>query len=211
MLNSGSDQSGRFNSAYGETPPAWDVGEAQPALLALFDELPPAGPALDVGCGTGETVFALARRGLDVLGIDLAENAIAQAESKAAALPDEVRTHVQFQVSDALHPSALGRTFMTVVDSGFFHVFGPAEREQFVNELAATLPVGGRYYVLGFGFDSPLPMAPKKVTEDEIRERFAPERGWKILALRPAQFKIRRGPGLVLAVAACVERNLAAE
>jgi 2-polyprenyl-3-methyl-5-hydroxy-6-metoxy-1,4-benzoquinol methylase len=56
-----------FNAAYRETPP-WEAGKAQPALLALFDAFPPAGPALDLGCGTGEPSPALARRGLAVLG-----------------------------------------------------------------------------------------------------------------------------------------------
>jgi len=49
-----------FDAAYQETPP-WDIGAGQPALLALFDEFPPAGPALDVGCGAGALVFALRR------------------------------------------------------------------------------------------------------------------------------------------------------
>jgi hypothetical protein len=61
-----------FDSAYGETPP-WDIGAAQPDLIALFNEYPPAGPVLDLGCGTGDLALALARRGLTVLGIDLAE------------------------------------------------------------------------------------------------------------------------------------------
>ena len=33
---------GFFDAAYRETPP-WEVGKPQPALLALFDEVPPAG------------------------------------------------------------------------------------------------------------------------------------------------------------------------
>ena len=42
-----------FGSAYGETPP-WDIGEAQPDLIALFNEYPAASPVLDLGCGTGD-------------------------------------------------------------------------------------------------------------------------------------------------------------
>ena len=33
-----------FDSAYGETPP-WDIGAAQPDLIALFNEYPPAAPS----------------------------------------------------------------------------------------------------------------------------------------------------------------------
>src|SRR5262245_1213642 len=92
-----------FDSAYGETPP-WDIGEAQPDLIALFNEYPPAGPVLDLGCGTGDLALALARRGLTVLGIDLAEAAIHQARAKAAAVADVGRL-TEFRVGDALHPA----------------------------------------------------------------------------------------------------------
>jgi hypothetical protein len=67
-----------FDLAYRETPP-WDVGETQPALIALLDEYPPAGPILDVrtrrgrfaraSCGhcslpsTGGACWRCARRG----------------------------------------------------------------------------------------------------------------------------------------------------
>src|SRR5262249_20917536 len=92
-----------FDSAYGETPP-WDIGEAQPDLIALFNEYPPASPVLDLGCGTGDLAIAWARRGLPVLGIDLAEAAIHQARAKAAAVPDVGRL-TEFRVGDALHPA----------------------------------------------------------------------------------------------------------
>ena len=85
MGNSDPGQSSEFfDAAYRERPP-WDVGEPQPALMALLDEYLPTGPVLDVGCGTGELALALAQRGLTVLGVDLAEAAIAQARAKATA------------------------------------------------------------------------------------------------------------------------------
>ena len=195
-----------LNSTYRETPP-WDVGEPQPALIALLDGYPPAGPVLDVGCGTGELALALAQRGLAVLGVDLAEAAIAQARAKAAAAVPEVGRLVEFRVGDALHPTLFPGPFGAVVDSGFFHLFGPLEREHFVHELAATLTTGGRYYLLGFAFDSPMPNAPRQVRDDELRALFAPEHGWRVLALHPVRFLIRSARGNdVPAVAVCVER-----
>jgi 2-polyprenyl-3-methyl-5-hydroxy-6-metoxy-1,4-benzoquinol methylase len=84
MSNSDPGQSGEFfDAAYRERLP-WDVGEPQPALVVLLDEYPPTGPVLDVGCGTGDLALFLTERGLSVLGVDLAEAAIAQARAKAA-------------------------------------------------------------------------------------------------------------------------------
>lgn len=193
---------GFFDSIYRETPP-WEVGKAQPALAELLDAYPPAGPALDIGCGTGDLAIELARRGLDVLGIDVVEAAIAQARDKAAALPPGA-ARAEFRVTDALRPSLLGQRFATVTDSGFYHIFESDQRDGLVDELAATLVPGGRYYLLGFATEFPMPNTPRLVSEDELRARFTAETGWRILALRPAEFQSRIAP--VPAVAACIER-----
>jgi SAM-dependent methyltransferase len=202
-ISDSSGSSGFFDAAYGARAP-WDVGAPQPDLIALVDEYPPTGPVLEVGCGTGDLALAIAGRGLIVLGVDRAEAAIAQARAKAAAAGPEIGRLAEFRVGDALHPSQFQGPFGSVVDSGFFHLWGPAERESFVDDLASALANGGRYYLLGFGFDSPYPNAPKRVRESEVRERFALERGWRILALRSARFVTVGGD--VPAVAACVQR-----
>ena len=197
---------GFFSEAYGERPP-WDIGEPQPAMLALLDAHPPVGPVLDVGCGTGDLAIAIASRGLQVLGLDLTPAAIEQARTRVASLAPDATPLVEFRVGDALRPSLLGRQFGAVVDSGFFHLFGPHERENFARELAAALADRGRYYLLGFTIDSPVPNAPRQVSEDELRALFSPERGWHTLVLHPASFVTRSTRGEVPAVAACFERS----
>lgn len=197
-----------FDSVYRETPP-WDIAAAQPAILALLDEHPPEGPALDVGCGSGDHAVALAERGVQVLGVDVVEAAIAQARSRADALPPEAARLLEFQVGDALHPTLLQRRFGAVVDSGFFHLFEQDERDRFAHELAATLLPGGRYYLLAFAVEFPIANTPRLVSEDEVRARFTAEAGWRILTVRPAQFESRIAP--VPAVAACIERLSAAD
>ena len=207
MAKSASDESNKFfDSAYQVRPP-WDIGAPQPAMLALLDEFPPTGPVLDVGCGTGDLTLALAERGLTVLGVDRAEAAIAQARARAATLVPNVARLVEFRVGDALHPAQFPGPFGAVVDSGLYHQFGAPERDRFAHDLAAALAPSGRYYLLGFAFDSRIPNAPRQVTESEVRARFTPEHGWRILALRPARFVIRSARGNdVPAVAACVKR-----
>jgi len=197
-----------FDSVYRETPP-WDTGDAQPDMMALLDEHPAAGPVLDVGCGSGDLALALARRGLRVLGVDVVEAAIEQARAKAAAAPPEVARFLEFQVGDALRPTSLGRQFGAVTDSGFFHVFEPEQRDRLVEEIAATLLPGGRYYLLEFAVEFPMANTPLRVTEDELRARFTAEKGWKILTMRPAQFHSRFAP--VPSIAACIERIAAGD
>lgn len=194
---------GFFHSVYRETPP-WDIGAAQPDLLALLDAHPAEGPVLDAGCGSGDHAVALARRGLQVLGMDVVQAPVEQARAKAAALPPDVAARLEFQVGDALRPTRLGRTFGAVVDSGFYHVFGQEDRDRLADEVAAVLRPGGRYYLLEFAVEFPMPNTPRKVSEDELRARFSPEKGWRVLAVRPAQFQSRIAP--VPALAACIER-----
>jgi len=192
-----------FNLVYSGTA-LWDVGKPQPDLMTLLDEHPPTGPVLDVGCGTGEHVIAIAPRGLAVLGVDFVERAIHQARVKAAKTPPDLETLMAFRVGNALQPSQLPGPFGAVVDCGFFHLFGPVERERFAQELTVTLFAGGRYYLLGFAIEVLHPNAPRQVREEELRASFARERGWRMLALRSARLVTTRGD--IPAIAASVER-----
>jgi SAM-dependent methyltransferase len=193
-----------FESIYEGVAP-WDVGEAQPALTELFSALPPKGPVLDVGCGPGDLAIALARLDLAVLGVDFAESAIALAREKVASLPADVAHRLGFRVGDALRPSAFGRDFGAVVDSGFLHLFDLEERDVFAVELANALRPGGRYYLLAFAVTFPVPHSPREVSVDELRSRFSAEQGWLVRDCRQAEFQSRVGP--VPAIRACIERE----
>ena len=134
MSRFGHDPRDYFDSAYREPAP-WDLGGPQPALYELLAEHPPAGPILDVGCGTGNLSIALARDGATVLGVDLPAAAIEQARAKLAALPPDVVDRIEFRVADAFQLARLDRQFGAVVDSGFFHLFTRDDGDRFVREL----------------------------------------------------------------------------
>jgi cyclopropane fatty-acyl-phospholipid synthase-like methyltransferase len=173
-------------------------------MSALLAAHPPTSPVLDVGCGSGDLAIALAQRGLQTLGIDFVDAAIAHARAKARALPPELARLLDFQVADALQPSLLQRKFGAVVDSGFYHLFDSDQCDRYVDDLASTLVAGGRYYLLAFAITFPIPNSPRDVSEEEVRSRFTAERGWRVLECRPAEFLSRIAP--VPAISACIER-----
>ncbi|NJN16228.1 MAG: class I SAM-dependent methyltransferase [Oscillochloris sp.] len=204
MSRFGSDPQAFFDAVYRNTPP-WDIGGPQPALDALFDSYPPEAPILDVGCGSGDLAIGLAQRGHTVLGIDIVAAAIEAAQQKAAALPEAIADRVSFQVADALQPSQLQRRFGAVVDSGFLHLFNPQQGDRFLDEVAATLEPGGRYYLLAFAVEFDIPNVPRRISTAEVQARFTAERGWRILTVHEAAFHNR--VAVTPATCACVERQ----
>jgi SAM-dependent methyltransferase len=69
---------------------------------------------LDAGCGTGENALHVASLGLPVLGVDVAETALAMARAKAGDRGIEA----EFAAADAFRLERLERTFETVLDCG---------------------------------------------------------------------------------------------
>ena len=196
-----------LNANYQGNAP-WNIGKPQPALVKLFDKYPLKGPVLDAGCGAGDLAIAIANRGYPVLGMDLSDKAIDICKNKMNSLKPEVKNLLEFHVGDALKPSLLNRQFGSIVDSGFYHLFGQVEREQLSGEFFNSLVKGGRYYLLGFAIEPPLPNAPKQVTQMEIEKRFSRENGWQILEMGQAEFLTALPPprGKIPAVCACIEK-----
>jgi SAM-dependent methyltransferase len=188
----------------GEAP--WDIGAAQPDLMDLIDAFPPVGRVVDLGCGTGDLVIALADRGYDVLGVDFDEAAIEEARWRLQVEPPELRARVELRVGDALHPSPFATDFGSAVDSGFYHLFDAETRGYLAHDLSRALPAGGRYYLLGFAIAIPASDAPKQITAEELERFFSNDEGWSILELRPAAFRTR-GYGNIPSVAFCAERK----
>jgi cyclopropane fatty-acyl-phospholipid synthase-like methyltransferase len=176
-----------FDSAYTGTPP-WDIGRPQKEFVELARRGEITGSVLDIGCGTGEDALFFAGEGHEVWGIDSSPLAIQKAKEKAASreLP------VQFLVLSALELIRLARKFDTVTDSGLFHTLSDEDRPLFVDNLAAVLPHGGKYFMLCFSDLEPGGFGPRRVTQEEIRESF--RHGWTIRYIRPAAFESTTRP-----------------
>ncbi|APR80337.1 Methyltransferase [Minicystis rosea] len=171
-----------FVNAYASVPPPWEIGRAQSALVAVFDEIALTGSVLDLGCGTGENVLELARRGLDAWGLDTTPAAIATAEKRCT----ERGLRATFVVGDALEASALGRTFDTVLDCGLFHVIAEEDRRRYLEELPRVVPVGGRFLMLGFASNNTF-QGPRGYSPDELRAYLG--EAWREVFIRGTTFE----------------------
>jgi SAM-dependent methyltransferase len=196
-----------INFNFQENAP-WNIGKPQPILIKLFEKYSLTGPVLDIGCGAGDLSISIANLGFQVLGIDISENAIEICKNKITSLKPEVKSLLDFRICDAFKLTQLNKKFGSIVDSGFYHLFDQNIRDELADELFNSLILGGRYYLIGFAINSPIPGAPKQVTQDEIRKRFRPEKDWKILNLEMTEFITVFAPprDRIPAVCACIEK-----
>src|SRR5258708_39254683 len=98
-----------WDASYHAGAAPWYIGQPQPAIVRLASEGGFAGVVLDAGCGTGENALHVASLGLSVLGVDVAETALAIALEKA----DDRGIEVEFAAADAFQLERLGRRFET--------------------------------------------------------------------------------------------------
>jgi SAM-dependent methyltransferase len=175
-----------WDASYDDGPAPWDIGAPQPAVVRMASEGRFAGTVLDAGCGTGDNALHVASLGLSVLGVDVAETALAIARAKA----DDRRIAVEFAAADAFQLELLGRSFETVLDCGLFHSFDADERPAYVTSLAEVTERDGTLYVLCFSDDGPDP-GPHPVSEDELRAAFLPHSGWQVATIQPDRLSTR--------------------
>jgi SAM-dependent methyltransferase len=175
-----------WDASYRDGPAPWDIGRPQPAVVRVGAAGGFAGAVLDAGCGTGENTLHVAALGLPVLGVDVAEAALAVAREKAR----ERGIEAEFAAADALELERLGRRFDTVLDVGLFHTFDRDERPRYVAGLASVTEPGGTLYVLCFSDDGPDP-GPHPVSEDELRAAFGAGGGWGVAAVEPDRIQTR--------------------
>jgi SAM-dependent methyltransferase len=151
----------------------------------------PAGSALDLGCGTGDSSIYLAEHGWKVTGVDFVPKALEKARAKVGAAD----ASVNFVQADVTHLSqaGIGADFQLIVDNGCLHNMSGDDRDAYVREVSAvaapdarllivTFVPGGRFGVPG-------------IDPAEMERRFAP--GWTQLSAGHEQdldeARLRRG------------------
>jgi len=179
--------SGRpWDASYQPGPAPWDIGAPQPAVARLVSEGGFTGTVLDAGCGTGENTLRVASLGLSVLGVDVAETALAIARAKA----QDRGIEVEFVAADAFQLKRLGRKFDTVLDCGLFHTFDGDERPRYAASLASVSERDATLYVLCFSDEGP-DTGPHPISKDELRAAFNASTGWNVVTVEPDRLETR--------------------
>jgi len=168
-----------WNASYlNDAPAPWDIDHPQPVIVRLASHGAFTGSVLDAGCGTGENALHVASLGLAVLGVDIAETALAIAREKAK----DRGIDAEFALADAFQLARLRRTFETVMDCGLFHTFDADERPRYVASLFSVTEPGAMLYVLCFSDAAP-DTVPHPISQSELRAAFNPTTGWQIAAI----------------------------
>jgi ubiquinone/menaquinone biosynthesis C-methylase UbiE len=124
---------------------------------------PAPGRALDLGTGTGQGAFAIARRfpGARVVGVDLAERMLAEAERKT---PPELGARVIFERGDA---SKLP------YPDGSFDLVAHANMIPFFDELERVVAPGGQVlFAFSVGASTPIYVASERLHAELERRGF---------------------------------------
>jgi SAM-dependent methyltransferase len=113
-----------------------ESGEALVASLGITKGL----KVLDLGCGDGTTALPAARRGADVLGVDIARNLVEAGNRRASA---EGLTNCRFQEGDASNLQGVPDRSFDLVVSIFGAMFAPRPFDVAKEMVRVTRP-GGR-------------------------------------------------------------------
>jgi 2-polyprenyl-3-methyl-5-hydroxy-6-metoxy-1,4-benzoquinol methylase len=125
------------------------------------------GRALDVGTGPGTQAIALAERGFETTGTDLAEAAV----ERARALAGSKGVAVRFVRDDVLD-SRLEGPFDVAFDRGCFHVLPPDRRPTYVETVRRLVAPGGFLFLKCFSAKQPGDVGPYRFTPADVERTF---------------------------------------
>lgn len=160
----------RWDSAYRrDGRPGWDTGRVSSNLQKVVEAgtIAPC-RAVVLGCGTGTNAIFLAKRGFDVVGIDVAPTALKLAEEKA----EKAGVKVRWLLADVTAPPELER-FDFVFDRGCYHGVRRQNAAGYVRSLVGLARPGARVLILAGNANEERHYGPPRVKEEEIREDFS--------------------------------------
>jgi SAM-dependent methyltransferase len=136
----------------------------------------PAGAALELGCGTGDTSIYLAKQGWQVTAVDFVPTALDKARTKAHV----ESVDVNFMHADVRHLRQAGITgpVRLIVDNGCLHNMNDDDRDAYVREVSAVAAPDARLLIVAF-----VPggrFGVRGVDPTEMEPRFAS--GWTLVS-----------------------------
>ncbi|MFC4077764.1 class I SAM-dependent methyltransferase [Salinithrix halophila] len=158
-----------WNEVYQQGNMLWDTGSPSPELVATMmnQGLPqPGDTALDIGCGGGWESIFLAECGYQVLGIDLAPEAIKLAKQRAK----EAGVQVDFRQGNALQLPVEDETIDFITDRGCLHIIPEKDQPTYVNEVTRVLKPGGVFLLRGISQLDETMLARMKEEMPEIED-----------------------------------------
>jgi SAM-dependent methyltransferase len=120
----------------------WDDDLVEMIVEVL--ELRPGDQVLDLACGSGVHALRLARRGLRVVGVDIAPSLVAHCRQQAAK---EGLTAVRFEQGDMRELAYDGEFDAMLLLSGSFGFFDDAANQDVLGRMARSLRPGGRLLI----------------------------------------------------------------
>jgi cyclopropane fatty-acyl-phospholipid synthase-like methyltransferase len=135
---------------------------------------PPYGPALDLGCGSGVWGVPLAKRGWQVTGVDIVDQALQRARERAQEAGVEMR--ILHADVTALREADVGSNFRLVLDTGTFHGLSDVQRQAMGREVDAVAADDGTVLLDCFAPRWRGPF-PRGNSQNDIEAAFP---GWKV-------------------------------
>lgn len=104
------------------------------------------GPVLELGVGTGRVALALARAGIETVGVEPVPAMLAHAKKRAALLPASAREKLTLRAGDA-RSVRLKRTFPLVIApfNVFMHLYTRSDLERALSTVRTHLAPRGRF------------------------------------------------------------------
>lgn len=116
-------------------------------LITYFDRgILKEGKALDIGCGKGRNSIYIAKKGLEVCGVDFSETSIEMANKIAT----EQGIKVKFSCQSIFDFQSEKENYDFIYDSGCFHHIKPHRREQYLSTILKYLKPNGYFAMICF-------------------------------------------------------------
>ncbi|MBW6486962.1 MAG: class I SAM-dependent methyltransferase [Syntrophobacterales bacterium] len=131
----------------------WNIKNPPQILTNLVEkEIIKPCKIIDLGCGAGNYILYLAKKGFDATGLDISESAIQIAKNSAL----EKGIKCNFIVASVMdYNFDTSKPFDCAYDWEVLHHVFPEQRAQYISNVSKLLKSGGQYMSVCFSEDSP--------------------------------------------------------